>query len=369
MAQEESRFRDKSKARYAEDIITVLMSKNRDDSSPIDLNAVEIFEQNYNFNGNPKFPSLLLSLKNRDYKQSKYRVILGTAQLNGIQARGIYLPYTSGKGIGLNFADLSSDYSRQDSSGNPFITVLDGSDFAKGGFKKAKFIKARLRGVYFKGAILVEADLTEADLSCLDNDRTGARLNEANLVGAILKRANLTNVRADGYAKFDRANLEGAVLIGANLEWASMRGANLRGADLRKANLANADLTNALLDGAKINSQTNLNNVRGYQQNPDRYDEGTQVIIMPPIEEPKPEASSENEGQKISEQPAASQTAGENSEADARKTKIIPLSVVQKLIQQRQAELLKQQEAQKKPLWSNGKVKSIARRLFGRENE
>ncbi len=62
---------------------------------------------------------------------------------------------------------------------------------------------------------------------------------------ATLIRVNLTKVDLS-FARFDAADLRGAVLLGANLTGARLVGANLEGANLTKVRLDGADLSRAL---------------------------------------------------------------------------------------------------------------------------
>ena len=117
-------------------------------------------------------------------------------------------------------------------------------------------------------------------------DLSGADLRNSDLMGAMLRRANLTDCRLNPIhlyrgdvrqAIFDRsllngANLRGAdcreasfqdadldriILSDANLSGANLRGANLSRANLDRANLSGADLTGANLNGAEL-TRTNL---------------------------------------------------------------------------------------------------------------
>src|SRR5689334_13148530 len=65
---------------------------------------------------------------------------------------------------------------------------------------------------------------------------SGWALDNFDLRGAFLNRAQLTNARLKG------AHLEGANLDSANLEGAVLRDAHLEGATLEEANLGGADL-------------------------------------------------------------------------------------------------------------------------------
>ncbi len=87
-------------------------------------------------------------------------------------------------------------------------------------------------------------DLSEANLE--GANLRGANLSNSNLEGANLKGAYLSNSNLKG------ANLEGADLWKANLFKANLKGADLKGANLYKANLRGANLTGANLEGANL---------------------------------------------------------------------------------------------------------------------
>lgn len=104
------------------------------------------------------------------------------------------------------------------------------ADFSHGYFPNTDFTKAELTGVNFAQSELTEASLTEADL--------------------------------EG-AKFERANLSEASFIAADCENSSFKNtvlarASLENADLIQANLTGSYLFGTQLNGAMINSQTQL---------------------------------------------------------------------------------------------------------------
>ena len=75
-----------------------------------------------------------------------------------------------------------------------------------------------------------------------DVDLVHAQLQDADLEGAKLQRANFSQARLDG------ANLRDADLSFTSLHGASLRGANLQGSTLLGTDLRNVDLTGAILD-------------------------------------------------------------------------------------------------------------------------
>jgi len=93
----------------------------------------------------------------------------------------------------------------------------------------------------------------EADvMKLLENRQCAAcRLQDADLVWADLRDANLTNAKLQR-ANLSQARLDGAVLRGADLRFTSLQGASLRGADLRGAQLLGTDLRQSDLSGAQL---------------------------------------------------------------------------------------------------------------------
>ncbi|WP_164715968.1 pentapeptide repeat-containing protein [Streptomyces sp. WAC 06738] len=94
------------------------------------------------------------------------------------------------------------------------------------------------------GAVLTSADLTDADLS-------GSHLCETNLGGALLTGADLRG------AVLDATTLRSADLVEADLGLATMRGADLRharldGARLDDTTMTNVDLRHAHLDDVNL---------------------------------------------------------------------------------------------------------------------
>lgn len=98
-----------------------------------------------------------------------------------------------------------------------------------------------LEGIQLKEANLTNASLREVDLS--GADLTDADLTHANLAHATLTDAVLTNTTLD--AEFRFANLSGAILENADLSNANLSGATLKDADLTDADLSGATLKNA----------------------------------------------------------------------------------------------------------------------------
>jgi uncharacterized protein YjbI with pentapeptide repeats len=113
------------------------------------------------------------------------------------------------------------------------------------------------------GTKLAEAHLLKTNLSGADlragvyNSKTVVSdittvVSEANLSGAILRRAKLSAV------DFSASILQGADLSGADLQGADLSLDDLSGADLQGADLNGADLQGANLKGANLVGVHNL---------------------------------------------------------------------------------------------------------------
>ncbi len=116
------------------------------------------------------------------------------------------------------------------------------------------FTGSNLSFAKFNGNRLTEANLTRADLS--ESELSGCKLMSANLEGAILRKADLTDSNLTG-ARLQRADLRGADLSRAICAEADLRGADLTRAklsvvDFRLANLGHANLTGAMMRGALL---------------------------------------------------------------------------------------------------------------------
>lgn len=124
---------------------------------------------------------------------------------------------------------------------------------------------ARLNRANLTGAQLVSADLSEASLRhaiLVRADITCACFDRADL-----QHADLTKTAQDvptSYSSrqarlsFERANLDGAILVEASLAQANLQLAVLTGADLTRANLLGADLRRARMDVATTLEQVKL---------------------------------------------------------------------------------------------------------------
>jgi uncharacterized protein YjbI with pentapeptide repeats len=108
-----------------------------------------------------------------------------------------------------------------------------------------------LRGRRLEGAVILDAHLKGTDL-------TGADLSGADFTGGDLREVTFgcdkpskRCARLEG-ARFDKAQLQGAMLTGAQLKGASLEAAQLQGAMLKGAQLQGANLFGAQLQGAML---------------------------------------------------------------------------------------------------------------------
>ena len=141
---------------------------------------------------------------------------------------------------------------------------ISGADLRHSDLMGAVMRRANLSGCYLNPSHLYHADLRESNLSgALFNgaNMRGADLRGADLTGADLDRAILSDSDLSG-ANFTNANLQRTSLIGANLSGANFSGANFSGANLVRTNLSNANLSEAdffqtqiwgcVMDGADV---------------------------------------------------------------------------------------------------------------------
>jgi uncharacterized protein YjbI with pentapeptide repeats len=130
---------------------------------------------------------------------------------------------------------------------------LVGAHLDRAKLSNSALIKADLRGASLNLANLSHANLNGANLTKVQLERANliqADLSNTNLGDAILDGAILTNT------SLGNTNLTGAILIGANL-----RGATLSKANLTKADLSGADLYQVNLSGANLN-KTDMRKIR-----------------------------------------------------------------------------------------------------------
>ena len=118
-----------------------------------------------------------------------------------------------------------------------------------------KGLSANLQGSWMKGANLIGANLQTADLTEVSlqgaglhlTNLQGARLTEAQLQGAKIIRTQLQG------AQFNTAQLQGAGLNKAQLQGTLLMGAQLQGAGLNRTQLQGAEIIDAQLQGAGLN--------------------------------------------------------------------------------------------------------------------
>ena len=115
---------------------------------------------------------------------------------------------------------------------------------------------ADMRNSDLMGAMLRRANLSDCRLNPIHCYR--ADLREAQFVGSLLNGANLRGADCRD-ADFSNADMDRVILSDANLTGANLRGANLSRANLDRADLTGADLTGATLNGTAL-TRTNLTN-------------------------------------------------------------------------------------------------------------
>jgi hypothetical protein len=96
---------------------------------------------------------------------------------------------------------------------------------------------------------LIEKTQPIIELGSPDRDGNAADLRGAELIGAVLRRADLSGMHNG--ANLSGADLRGADLFEANLSRANLRGSNLSGADLSYVDLSGADVSERQLRDAK----------------------------------------------------------------------------------------------------------------------
>ena len=122
---------------------------------------------------------------------------------------------------------------------------ISGADLRNSDLMGAVMRRANLSGCYMNPSHLYHADLRESNL-------TGALFNGSNMRGADLRGADLSGADLDRTVLSD-ADLSGANLSGANLQRSSLIGAKLAGANLTGANLSGADFVRSDLTDAVLN--------------------------------------------------------------------------------------------------------------------
>ena len=131
---------------------------------------------------------------------------------------------------------------------------ISGSDLRHSDLMGAVMRRANLSGCYLNPSHLYHADLRESNLTnALFNgsNMRGADLRGADLTGADLDRAVLSDADLSG-ANLTNANLGRTSLIGANLSGANLTGANFSGAGLVRTNLSDVILSEADLFQTQI---------------------------------------------------------------------------------------------------------------------
>lgn len=124
-----------------------------------------------------------------------------------------------------------------------FTTMTD-VDLSGADFTRAKMDQANLRGAMLYGSRFTDAHAELADFSEADARRCD--FSRAWLRKAMMMRTDLTETRLDG-ADLMQGNLMKARLIGT-----SARGVNFFGAETMKMVLEDSDLTDAMIEGTKL---------------------------------------------------------------------------------------------------------------------
>ena len=122
---------------------------------------------------------------------------------------------------------------------------ISGADLRNSDLMGAVMRRANLSGCYLNPSHLYHADLRESNL-------TNALFNGSNMRGADLRGADLSGADLDRTVLSD-ADLSGANLTNANLQRCSLIGANLSGTNLTGANFSGANLVRTNLSGATLN--------------------------------------------------------------------------------------------------------------------
>ena len=131
---------------------------------------------------------------------------------------------------------------------------ISGADLRHSDLMGAVMRRANLSGCFLNPCHLYHADLREATIhDALFNgaNMRGADLRGADLSGSDLDRAILSDADLSG-ANLTNCNLQRTSLIGANLAGANLTGASFAGASLVRANLADAVMSNADLFQTQI---------------------------------------------------------------------------------------------------------------------
>lgn len=161
--------------------------------------------------------------------------------LTGAILEGVQWP-----GVSLDHMDLC----RADFSGaNLFQANLDAAlagsaDFSQADLRQASLRESKLLSANFAGANLSRVKALAANFTSTDCRETV--FNDAYLCDATFQNANLTD------ARFRRAQLAEATLLGAVIDGADFTGANLTRVNLNGRNLAGATFRDAIFTGATL---------------------------------------------------------------------------------------------------------------------
>lgn len=182
--------------------------------------------------------------------------------LGGEESRAISRAHADLRNTVWRYADLQQgSFEESDLRSARFYSAnLSFANLSRATLTGASFSRANLSGADFSGSHLdgtrfYFADLNRANLSSViyggGSEFEGAVLCDADLTGADLRRDRFQFVVLRR-AKANRANLDGAYLLGADLSSADFRQVGLEGATLENADLTRTDLTDSDLERANL---------------------------------------------------------------------------------------------------------------------
>ena len=162
---------------------------------------------------------------------TKYKKVIPTLDLKGINLKGIVLSKRALNGIDLQKVDLTN----ATLNGTKLVGAnISGSVFKQTTMKKSDLTNSICKKCNFKGAILNLSDFNNANLegSIFDGGQMLVTdFQNANLKGCIFKGAILN------LSYFDNANLEGSIFDGGQMLGTDFQNANLKGCIFRRPGL------------------------------------------------------------------------------------------------------------------------------------
>ena len=178
---------------------------------------------------------------------------LEEAELRRVDLSGADLTKARLRGVDLSAALVTGGTKLDETNLNLKGAKLNDVDLSGRVLQRANLTDAELRGAKLAGTDLRGAKLQRVDLSEAEITPHRTKLDEAglNLRGAKLNGINLASRKLHN-VNLSRAELRGADLSGAELHGADLRGSILDGALLANAKLYGADLSRAKLYGADL---------------------------------------------------------------------------------------------------------------------